>query len=116
MLQRFLSNCPLLDEVLLGECEENFDFEQGNKFTFIELSQCVPSIKPLDVLKYYMKYLSAGGMPHKLPTSLVHLKYLHLEVCFMEHNEISSALCMIRSAPVLEKIVFLMYDNKKSPL
>ncbi|KAI3744267.1 hypothetical protein L1987_57344 [Smallanthus sonchifolius] len=61
MLQRFLSSCPLLDEVILGECEENFDFEQGNKFTFIELSQCVPSIKLLDVLKYYMKELPSVG-------------------------------------------------------
>ncbi|KAF5762120.1 putative FBD domain-containing protein [Helianthus annuus] len=34
----------------------------------------------------------------------------------MEQIEISSAICMIRSSPVLEKIVFLMCDNEKLPV
>ncbi|KAJ0439882.1 putative FBD domain-containing protein [Helianthus annuus] len=63
-----------------------------------------------------MKYLSAGGMPHKLPTSLVHLENLFLEVCMTEQNQISSALCMIRSSQLLVKIKFLMYDDEKVPV
>ncbi|KAJ0683278.1 putative FBD domain-containing protein [Helianthus annuus] len=55
-------------------------------------------------------------MPHQLPTPLVHLKNLFLEVCMTEQNEISSALCIIRSSPVLGGIFFLMYDNEKLPV
>ncbi|MFS8028390.1 putative FBD domain-containing protein [Helianthus anomalus] len=60
-----------------------------------------------------LKYLCAGGMPHKLPDSLVHLKYLSLDVCMAEKNEISAVLCMIMSSPLLVKIRFLMCDNEK---
>ncbi|XP_076940903.1 F-box/FBD/LRR-repeat protein At1g13570-like [Bidens hawaiensis] len=65
----------------------------------------------LDVSKDYMKYLSAGGMPHTLPTSLVHLKVLDLSVCLMDRNEISATLCIIRSSPMLENIVLSMDDK-----
>ncbi|KAJ0683286.1 putative FBD domain-containing protein [Helianthus annuus] len=63
-----------------------------------------------------MKYLSAGGMSHKLPTSLCHLENLYLSVCMTDKNQISSALCMIRSSPLLVNIVFKMYDNEKFPV
>ncbi|KAJ0445077.1 putative F-box domain, FBD domain, leucine-rich repeat domain superfamily [Helianthus annuus] len=117
MLQEFLSHCPLLDEVILNGYQESVDFASGgNKLTFVDLLRCVPLLKTLEVSKYYMKYLTAGGMPDKLPTSLAHLKHLHLDVCFMEQIEISSAICMIRSSPVLEKIVFRMCDNEKLPV
>ncbi|KAI7758080.1 hypothetical protein M8C21_033593 [Ambrosia artemisiifolia] len=117
MLQRFLSECPLLEHIRLLGYQQAIEFvEQGNKFTFVDLLRCVPLIMTLEISGYYMKYLCAGGMPHKLPTSLVHLKYLLLQVCITEQNEISSALCMIRSSPLLVKIVFLMYDNKGLPV
>ncbi|KAL8227664.1 hypothetical protein R6Q57_015248 [Mikania cordata] len=64
-----------------------------------------------------IKYLSAGGMPHELPTSLVHLKNLFLSVCMTEQNEISSALCLIRSSPFLMKInIKHMINDKKERL
>ncbi|XP_076918914.1 F-box/FBD/LRR-repeat protein At1g13570-like [Bidens hawaiensis] len=85
----------------------------GDKFTLVDLLQCVPSIQSLNISNYYMKYLCSGCMPHKLPTTLVHLKALSLDVCFTEQNEISSALCMIMSSPVLERIIFKMCDNEK---
>ncbi|KAL8268855.1 hypothetical protein R6Q59_002653 [Mikania micrantha] len=114
MLQRFLSNCPLLEEVIPRDYG-NVDFSGENKFTFVEFLQCLPLIKTLEISKYPMKYLVAGVMLHELPASLDHLKHLHLGMCLMEQDEISSALCMIRSSPVLEKMVLLMY-NKKLPV
>ncbi|KAK1425569.1 hypothetical protein QVD17_20923 [Tagetes erecta] len=117
MLQWFLSNCPLLSHVCLNGQPKGTDFAaEGNKFTFVDLFQCVPLIKTLNISKYYMKCLSVGGMPHKLPTSLVNLEYLFLDVCLMEHNEIAYVFCMIRSSPTLVEINFQMYDNKKSPV
>ncbi|KAJ0439904.1 putative FBD domain-containing protein [Helianthus annuus] len=117
MLQQFLSNCPLLEFISLNEHQKAIDsVAGGNTFTFVNLLPCVPLIQVLNIREYYMKYLCIGGMPHKLPTSLAHLKDLVLDVCLVEQNEISSALCLIRSSPVLERIVFQMFDNDKLPV
>ncbi|KAJ0683284.1 putative F-box domain, FBD domain, leucine-rich repeat domain superfamily [Helianthus annuus] len=118
MLQHILSKCPLLQYLCLNELRKGIDYvARGNEFTFVDLLPCIPLIQTLDISKYYMKYLCAGRMPHKLPASLVHLKDLFLYVCLLEQNEISSALCIIiRSSPVLEGIIFQMYDNDKLPV
>ncbi|KAJ0630049.1 putative F-box domain, FBD domain, leucine-rich repeat domain superfamily [Helianthus annuus] len=109
MLQRFLSKCPLLEYLALDGDPLGVDFVEGeNKFTFVDLLQYVPLIKSLNTSKYYMKYLSAGGMPHKLPTTLANLKHLLSDVCLVKQNEISSALCMIRSAPLLVEITIMV--------
>ncbi|MFS8031848.1 putative leucine-rich repeat domain superfamily, F-box-like domain superfamily [Helianthus anomalus] len=114
MLRQFVSKCPLLEYFCLLGCQKGLDFATGeNKFTFVDLLQCVPLIVTLDISKYYMKYLSAGGMPRKLPTSLARLEYLYLDLCMAEKDEISSALCMIMSSPLLKKIHFEMYDNEE---
>ncbi|XP_076910632.1 F-box/FBD/LRR-repeat protein At1g13570-like [Bidens hawaiensis] len=84
----------------------------GNKLTFVDLLRCVPLIQSLNISNSYVMYLSAGGMPHKLPTSLAHLKYLYLGVCLTKQNEMSSVLCMIRSSPMLERIKFQVFDNE----
>ncbi|KAJ0428745.1 putative F-box domain, leucine-rich repeat domain superfamily, F-box-like domain superfamily [Helianthus annuus] len=117
MLRQFVSKCSLLDHFCLLGCQKGLDFVTGeNKFTFVDLLQCVPLIVTLDISKYYMKYLSAGGMPRKLPTSLAHLEYLYLDLCMAEKDEISSALCMIMSSPLLKKIHFEMYENEEPPV
>ncbi|KAJ0683268.1 putative F-box domain, leucine-rich repeat domain superfamily, F-box-like domain superfamily [Helianthus annuus] len=143
MLQRFLSNCPLLTVLILVgyQLEVIIAFASGgNAFTFVDLFRCAPLINILVISKCYtkvmyrlntisnvrisclfanfglciwLKYLSAGGMPHQLPTPLAHLKCLCLDVCLMEHNEISSVLCMIRSSPLLDELVLMMYDKKR---
>ncbi|KAJ0683273.1 putative leucine-rich repeat domain superfamily [Helianthus annuus] len=117
MLQRFISKCPLPQYFVLLELEEGLEsVPGGNNFTFVDLFQRVPLLETFAITNHYMKYLCAGGMSHKLSTSLVHLKYLVLNVCLVEQNEISSALCIIRSSPVLETMRFLMYDNEKRPV
>ncbi|XP_023748197.1 F-box/FBD/LRR-repeat protein At1g13570 [Lactuca sativa] len=77
MLQRFLTNCPLLEELTL--------------------------------------HFAAGGMPWKLPTSLIHLRRLVLDVCFLIQDEISSTLCLINNSPNLEKIqINMIYNGEKT--
>ncbi|KAK1425579.1 hypothetical protein QVD17_20933 [Tagetes erecta] len=110
MLQQFLSKCLLIEDIYLNGFQTVIDFApEGTKFTFVDLLQYVPLIKGLFVSKYYMKYLSAGGMPRTLPNSLVYLECLFLDVCLMEQNEISAALCLIKSSPTLEQISILVY-------
>nr|XP_043625890.1 F-box/FBD/LRR-repeat protein At1g13570-like [Erigeron canadensis] len=113
-LECIFSSCPLLEELTLVDYEE--DLVGDNNFTCAKLVTCVPLIKFLHLSSKYIKYLSAGGMPQKLPTSLVYLKTLYLDVCFMKQDEISCALCLLRSSPNLEKINFQMYDNEKFPV
>ncbi|KAK9051148.1 hypothetical protein SSX86_027774 [Deinandra increscens subsp. villosa] len=115
MLQRFFSECPLVEYIsLIGYKLLGMDFAAGgSKFTFVDLLECVPLIQTLEISKYYMEFLSTGGMPHKLPTSLPRLKYLDLDMCLMEQNEISSTMCLIRSSPLLVKINIMMFGNEK---
>ncbi|XP_076920356.1 F-box/FBD/LRR-repeat protein At1g13570-like [Bidens hawaiensis] len=107
MLRLFFCKCPLLvDLSLVTNHLSSFFTSIGNKLTFVDILQFVPLIRSLNVSNSYVTYMSAGGMPHKLPTLLVHLKYLYLGVCLTKQNEMSSVLCMIRSSPVLERIKF----------
>ncbi|PWA37406.1 F-box domain, FBD domain, Leucine-rich repeat domain, L domain-like protein [Artemisia annua] len=108
-LQLFLSKCPLLRHLaLIGGSRY---FARGSKLTFVELLQCVPLIEFLEIRGPYVEYLSAGGMPHELATSLVKLKCLYLGVCFDVADELSSALCLIRSSPNLEELGLMGYDK-----
>ncbi|XP_076909020.1 F-box/FBD/LRR-repeat protein At1g13570-like [Bidens hawaiensis] len=107
-LKRFLSQCPLLR----GPYTDGF-VARGFKLALAKLLLCVPLIRTLSISKSYMKYLCADASPHNLPTSLVHLKFLSMDVCLAKQNHISSVLCVIRSSPMLEHIAFQMYDNEK---
>nr|GEU47022.1 hypothetical protein [Tanacetum cinerariifolium] len=92
-LQLFLSSCPILRDLALVVLETLL--EETNS----HLLQCVPLIEILDI---------GGGMPYKLATSLVQLKSLILTVCYDEEEEVSSALCLIRSSPNLAEICLTM--------
>ncbi|GKD24122.1 F-box/FBD/LRR-repeat protein-like protein [Tanacetum coccineum] len=80
-LQLFLTNCPLLRDLAL--VGGCGDFARGNKLTFVELLQCVPLIEILDI-----------G-----------------EVFYDEEDEVSSALCLIRSSPNLAEICLTGCDK-----
>ncbi|XP_071739412.1 F-box/FBD/LRR-repeat protein At1g13570-like [Rutidosis leptorrhynchoides] len=112
-LQHFISSCPLLEELVLIAREEGYVDEKF--MNFVTFHRCAPLVHTLAISEYYMKYLAADGMPNKLSTSL-HLKYVYLDVCLREQDVISSALCIIRSSPNLEKLYLQMYDNEKMPI
>ncbi|KAK1355619.1 FBD domain-containing protein [Heracleum sosnowskyi] len=53
----------------------------------------------------FIRYLAAGGSPNKLSKPLPYLKTLDIsEVNFLELNEITCLLCLVRSAPNLCKL------------
>ncbi|KAL4586532.1 hypothetical protein LXL04_011168 [Taraxacum kok-saghyz] len=104
MVLYFLSNSPLLEEFIwikegllyLSECE------------LFELFKYVPSVQKMEISQLCIRHLDAGGMPHKLPISLPHLRILVLQVCFLE---LLTVLCVISSSPNLEKIKIEMCGN-----
>ncbi|XP_071735695.1 F-box/FBD/LRR-repeat protein At1g13570-like [Rutidosis leptorrhynchoides] len=111
VLLHFLSNCPLLEDVVLIGFES--DYPEETSSNFVTFFQCAPLIHTLRISKYYMKlFAAAGGMPNKLPTPL-HLKRVDLNVCLREQDVITFALCIIRSSPNLVKLLFEMYDNEE---
>ncbi|GJV99317.1 F-box/FBD/LRR-repeat protein [Tanacetum coccineum] len=113
-LQQFLSNCPLLQTVLLFGHGSKKDSTRGNKFTFVELFECAPLIWSLSISGSYVKYLATGGMSQKLPTSFANLEYLLLILCLTDQDEISSALCLIRNSPNLKKLT-LKFEKSDGP-
>ncbi|GKD90091.1 hypothetical protein Tco_1365598 [Tanacetum coccineum] len=103
-LEYFLFNCPLLKDVLLYGHGSKKDNAGGNKFTFVELFECAPLIWALSISGYYVKYLAVGGMSQQLPISFANLENLLLALRLTDQDEISSALCLIRNSPNLERL------------
>ncbi|XP_023748271.1 F-box/FBD/LRR-repeat protein At1g13570 [Lactuca sativa] len=102
-LQQLLTNCPILEEFILIVCQD-ITSTPRTKSTFLELSKCLSSVQVLKIAKYYIKYAEDDSMQQKLPTLLVHLRILFLDVCFLKQDELSYALSVISSSPNLEKI------------
>ncbi|GMP58367.1 hypothetical protein CsSME_00022060 [Camellia sinensis var. sinensis] len=75
----------------------------------VTLFGSLPVIEFLLLEYHTIGYMSAGGVPKRLPTTLNNLKTLKLlSICFAEVNEISVILCLIRSSPNLEKITIVV--------
>ncbi|KAI3497939.1 hypothetical protein L1887_33575 [Cichorium endivia] len=95
--------------VLIGDYP--LESTRGYMSTFVELFKCLPSVQVVNISWIYTKQFALGGMPQKLPTSLVYLRILVLELCIHEQHELSSILCVINSSPNLEKIKMTMFPD-----
>ncbi|KAL7605145.1 hypothetical protein Lser_V15G15189 [Lactuca serriola] len=102
-LQQILTNCPILEEFILMGCQ-NDSTTQGDKCTFLELSERLPLVQVLKISKSYIKQHVTADDMKKLLTSLVHLRILCFDVCFQKEDGLSYALSVISSSPNLEKI------------
>ncbi|XP_042757752.1 LOW QUALITY PROTEIN: F-box/FBD/LRR-repeat protein At1g13570 [Lactuca sativa] len=102
-LQQILTNCPILEEFILMGCQ-NDSTTQGDKCTFLELSERLPLVQVLKISKSYIKQHVTTNDMKKLLTSLVHLRILCFDVCFQKEDGLSYALNVISSSPNLEKI------------
>uniref|UniRef100_A0A251RUW4 Putative F-box domain, FBD domain, Leucine-rich repeat domain, L domain-like protein n=1 Tax=Helianthus annuus TaxID=4232 RepID=A0A251RUW4_HELAN len=108
---RFISNCPKLkDFTLIGD--EKHLMGRWNS-DFVELFECLPLVERLCMSWYPIKCFATGVMPHKLPTSLVHMKYLHLKGLFFARAiDLRSTLLLVTSSPNIETIILEMqYDQ-----
>ncbi|XP_071736579.1 F-box/FBD/LRR-repeat protein At1g13570-like [Rutidosis leptorrhynchoides] len=108
-----------LESICLKDCNfvppvtfNGFNKLRSMSFKFVQISakalQQVLSNCPL--LEDMFLYLAVGGMSNKLPTWL-HLRHLTLDLCMRQQGVISSALCIIKSAPNLERLKILMGNN-----
>ncbi|XP_071740029.1 F-box/FBD/LRR-repeat protein At1g13570-like [Rutidosis leptorrhynchoides] len=113
-----------LEYIRLRHCnfEPPVTFNGFNKLKSLWFENVQVSVKALQhflsncpLLEDMCLYLAVGGMPKKLPTWL-HLRHVTLDLCLREHDVISSALCIIRSAPNLQRLNFMMNDNVNLPI
>ncbi|KAJ9167541.1 hypothetical protein P3X46_022185 [Hevea brasiliensis] len=129
----FVSNCPFLEKLTLENCPHFFClrlsspilkylsflvsislngmaeiakyFKDKKTSNLIEMASSIPAIEELAVENYFLKFLAMGGVQNRLTKTLQHLRILHLSgICFEKIEEVSCALCLIRSSPNLEKL------------
>ncbi|XP_057998657.1 F-box/FBD/LRR-repeat protein At1g13570-like [Hevea brasiliensis] len=80
-------------------------FKDKKTSNLIEMASSIPAIEELAVENYFLKFLAMGGVQNRLTKTLQHLRILHLSgICFEKIEEVSCALCLIRSSPNLEKL------------
>ncbi|GER39812.1 F-box/RNI-like superfamily protein [Striga asiatica] len=98
-------NCSVLRDVKLTF--SSMEFKSGNRFSldlFKSLSE-LPALEELQLQAYALEDLVENGAPEKLPLSLRMLKNLHLSDMYFEKiEEISCAICFIRSCPNLHRL------------
>ncbi|KAL7260860.1 hypothetical protein ACSBR1_006513 [Camellia fascicularis] len=82
---------------------------QAETSKLVTLFGSLPVVEFLLLDYHAIRYMSAGGVPKRLPTTLNNLKTLKLlSICFEEVNEILVILCLIRSSSNLEKITIVV--------
>ncbi|KAL6219057.1 hypothetical protein ACLB2K_012263 [Fragaria x ananassa] len=73
----------------------------------------LPHIQRLEIKWCFLKYLSLGVLPEKLPKPCQYLKVLSMDICFDDPDEILTALCILRSSSALQKLKKFMNGKKK---
>ncbi|KAL6505834.1 hypothetical protein OROHE_023213 [Orobanche hederae] len=79
----------------------------------VKIFDKLPQIRRLAISLHFLKYLSRGALPEKLPTLSEYLDVLSVDICFDDTDEILAALCILRSSPALQELEILMDDRKK---
>ncbi|KAJ0436005.1 putative F-box domain, FBD domain, leucine-rich repeat domain superfamily [Helianthus annuus] len=107
---RFISNCPKLKDLTLIGDEKHLTGRWNSDF--VELFECLPLVERLCMSWYPIKCFATGVIPQKLPTSLVHLKYLHLTgLSFAREIDVRSVLLLVTSSPNIDTIILKMQYN-----
>ncbi|KAM5549754.1 hypothetical protein ABKV19_000923 [Rosa sericea] len=73
----------------------------------------LPHIRRLAIKLHFLKYLSLGALPEKLPKPCEYLNVLFMVICFDDPDAILTALCILRSSPALQELEILMDGRKK---
>ncbi|KAJ0815248.1 putative F-box domain, FBD domain, leucine-rich repeat domain superfamily [Helianthus annuus] len=107
---RFISNCPKLKDLTLTGDEKHLTGRWNSDF--VELFECLPLVERLCMSWYPIKCFATGVILQKLPTSLVHLKYLHLTgLSFAREIDVRSVLLLVTSSPNIDTIILKMQYN-----
>ncbi|KAL3505248.1 hypothetical protein ACH5RR_035089 [Cinchona calisaya] len=92
------------------ECNLTF----GSAGNLIEFFAHLPRIQRLEVQSYFLKYLTTGKVPGRLPTPCMELSFLSLRINFNDIEESLAALCLLRSSPNLQELEMLARPEEQS--
>ncbi|KAL6012588.1 hypothetical protein ACLOJK_003077 [Asimina triloba] len=84
--------------------EEKREMGESGVCNLIKVLGGLRDIQELEVYEHCLKFLASGKVPKKLLTTYKHLKHLCLSIDFSNVNEISTAFCLITSAPYVQKL------------
>ncbi|KAH6831251.1 hypothetical protein C2S53_009446 [Perilla frutescens var. hirtella] len=102
-------NCPLLTDVRLA-FSLGFTATNGFSLNLVKSLSCLPAIEELHLEAYALEDLVRHGAPNKLAIALKSLKNLHLKDMYFDKTaEIASAICFIRSCPILQRLRISAY-------
>ncbi|XP_076892100.1 F-box/FBD/LRR-repeat protein At1g13570-like [Bidens hawaiensis] len=99
-LLRLLSSCPLLTRLTIMS---DVDSVYGGGSSIADLMECIPNIEYLSV--FFFIFLCFLPLPKELPTTLVHLKCLCMELVWFSHKYVVPFLVLLlKSSPNLKKL------------
>ncbi|KAM5570861.1 F-box/FBD/LRR-repeat protein [Rosa sericea] len=76
----------------------------GGSSNLLKFFVHLPNIRDLQISGYVLKYLAVGPLLRKLPQPILFLNDLYMDVNFTDLEEITTALCLVRSSPALRKL------------
>ncbi|XP_040365022.1 F-box/FBD/LRR-repeat protein At1g13570 isoform X2 [Rosa chinensis] len=82
----------------------------GNLLKFFDHQ--LPQIQRFTIKRNFLKYLSIGALPEKLPKPCQYLNFVSLDMNFDNPDEISTVLCFLRSSPALQELKILVDPEK----
>ncbi|XP_059650299.1 F-box/FBD/LRR-repeat protein At1g13570-like [Cornus florida] len=107
-------------DVSISRCkEEQLHFpvqnsRKGKSINLISFFDYLPRIRRLTLDGFFLKYLDACNVPKRLPTAAKKLRHLVLHNFeFNGVDQISCALCLLRSSPSLEILKIKVADEHK---
>ncbi|KAK9941791.1 hypothetical protein M0R45_007485 [Rubus argutus] len=71
-----------------------------------------PHIQRLTINRNFLKYLSIGSLPEKLPRPCQYLNFLSVDMSFDVPDEILTCLCLLRNSPALQVLEILVDPEK----
>ncbi|KAL3514587.1 hypothetical protein ACH5RR_027304 [Cinchona calisaya] len=86
----------------------------GSASNLIKFFGHLPRIQRLEVQSYFLKYLTAGKVPRRLPTPCIELSFLSLRINFSDLDESLAALCLLRSSPNLHELEMLARPEEQN--
>ncbi|KAL6204774.1 hypothetical protein ACLB2K_022041 [Fragaria x ananassa] len=88
-------------------------WKPSSSSNLLKIFDHLPRIRRLEIKWHFLKYLSLGALPEKLPKPCQYLKVLSMDLCFDDPDAIQTALCILISSPALQELEIYMDDSKK---
>lgn len=113
-----LVNTSNLVDVSIGLEDFEFYVEQtrvsDSSSNLVKFLSYLPNVQRLDINSCSLMYLAIGALPEKLPQPCLYLDFLHINLTLTNLEESLTALCLLRSCPVLQELEILVFPGHEA--